>query len=58
MGLGDRDQGRELSAEVRRRYDDEADELGGDPVCWIQYVCTRCGSIIEGPSHELTCRER
>ena len=58
MGLGDRDQGRELSAEVRRRYDDEADELGGDPVCWIQYVCTRCGSIIEGPNHELTCRER
>ena len=58
MGLGDRDQGRELSADVRRRYDDEADELGGDPVCWIQYVCTRCGSIIEGPNHELTCRER
>ena len=50
--------GSELLAEVRRRYDDEADELGGDPVCWVQYVCSRCGSIIEGPDHELTCRER
>ena len=58
MGAHERDRGSELSAEVRRRYDDEADELGGDPVCWIQYVCSRCGSIIEGPDHELTCRER
>ena len=57
MGADERES-RDAAAQVRRRYDDEADELGGDPVCWIQYVCTRCGSIIEGPQHELTCLPR
>ena len=42
----------------RLRYDDEFDDLGGDPVCWVQYVCPRCGSIVEGVDHDLTCRPR
>ena len=42
----------------RLRYDDEFDELGGDPVCWVQFVCSRCGSIVEGVDHDLTCRLR
>ena len=47
-----------MAAEVRRRYDDEVEEYGGDPVCWIQFVCPRCGSIIEDAGHELNCRAR
>ncbi|MDE2281992.1 MAG: hypothetical protein KGJ92_04380 [Actinomycetales bacterium] len=58
MGPDERDERADAAAELRRRYDDEAEEFGGDPVCWIQFVCPSCGSIVEGPQHELTCRAR
>ena len=58
MGPDERNERRDVAAEGRRRYDDEVEEYGGDPVCWIQFVCPRCGSIIEDAGHELNCRAR
>ncbi|MET4781291.1 hypothetical protein [Glaciihabitans sp. UYNi722] len=31
--------------------DDDAPEVipVGDPVCWLDRVCTECGALIEGP---------
>lgn len=26
-----------------------ADQLGGDPVCWLERVCDRCGGLSDGP---------
>jgi hypothetical protein len=27
-------------------------DQGGDPACWADRVCDRCGQIIEGEPHE------
>jgi hypothetical protein len=31
------------------------DELGGDPACWLDAVCDRCGALIE-PAQPHRCR--
>ncbi|MFD4183933.1 hypothetical protein [Rhodococcus sp. NPDC058514] len=29
-----------------------ADDLGGDPVCWLDRVCPECGAFLpDGPDH-------
>lgn len=29
--------------------DDEDDDLGGDPACWLDQVCPTCGALVDGP---------
>lgn len=46
-GVGERDD----PAAHRREaaLPSELDEFeGGDPACWLQYVCTECGALVEG----------
>ena len=46
------DRERHLGAllECRRCDEEQADE-GGDPACWAEMVCERCGSLVERPGH-------
>jgi len=30
---------------------DPDDDLGGDPACWLDRVCERCGALIETDDH-------
>jgi hypothetical protein len=29
--------------------DDERVDEGGDPACWLELVCERCGRVVEPP---------
>ncbi|HSZ40886.1 MAG TPA: hypothetical protein VK817_13090 [Trebonia sp.] len=34
---------------------DQADEEGGDPVCWAHLVCPECGAIVS-EGHRAGCQ--
>ncbi|HEV7722788.1 MAG TPA: hypothetical protein VGO60_15960 [Iamia sp.] len=36
---------------------EDADELGGDPACWLDRVCESCGALIETGAHVCPDRE-
>ncbi|HEU5150581.1 MAG TPA: hypothetical protein VFU19_08795 [Iamia sp.] len=32
--------------------DDHDEDLGGDPACWLDQVCERCGAVVEDHPHD------
>ena len=38
-----------LEAALSRGRESAADDIGGDPACWMDRVCPDCGALVDGP---------
>ena len=58
-GYGSREEllssGAQIVVSHPREIVSREEEFGGDPVCWVQYVCPNCGAMEGGPHRLASC---